>query len=181
MSLKNIFDERFPNILSVALCKRLQPGQRLVNILLPKLLCRFRYRTWQNVAMGLRPWRKMTWCTQNITSSYFTLWSFYISYFILFPVFLLLYVTINMKLTKYTLITPNLVPKFTLLSVSLRPWGRVGKEPGNEVESHLLTLPLPSSINPHFQNEAKCTTFSCENKFYLDENEKSFPYQRLST
>ena len=34
----------------------------------------------------------------------------------------------------------------------------------------------PSSKTPHFQNEAKCT-----NEFYLLENEKSFPYQRLST
>ena len=131
--------------------------------------------------MGLRRWRKMTWCTQNITSSYFTLWYFYISCFILFPVFFSFYVTMNMKLTKYSLITPNLVTRFILLPVSLRPWGRVGKEPGNEVESRLLTLPPPSSINPHFQNEAKCTIFSCENKFYLHENDKSFPYQRMST
>ena len=38
--------------------------------------------------------------------------------------------------------------------------------------------PLPSSGNPHFQNEAKCTAFLV---LYLRENKKSFPNQRLST
>ena len=66
---------------------------------------------------------------------------------------------------------------------------------------HCVTRPLPSSTNPQFQKEAKCTTFpQCGNKFYLHENqrrldsnsqrimgriiklnEKSFPYQMLST
>ena len=31
--------------------------------------------------------------------------------------------------------------------------------------------PLSSSKNPHFQNEARCTTLSCANEFYLQENE----------
>ena len=35
--------------------------------------------------------------------------------------------------------------------------------------------------NPHFQNEAKCTTFLVKNEFYLHENGKSFPHQKLST
>ena len=35
--------------------------------------------------------------------------------------------------------------------------------------------PPPSSKNPHFQNEARCTTF------LVKENEKWFPYQRLSS
>ena len=42
-----------------------------------------------------------------------------------------------------------------------------------------LNRPLPSSKNPHFQNEAKCTTFLVKMSFIW--NEKSFPYQRLST
>ena len=37
----------------------------------------------------------------------------------------------------------------------------------------LSTGPLPRSKNPHF--------LSCENEFYLQEDEQSFPYQRLST
>ena len=54
--------------------------------------------------------------------------------------------------------------------------------------------PLLSSKDPHFQNEAKCTTFlvkmsfihmrlvtAKENEFYLHENKKSFPHQRRST
>ena len=41
--------------------------------------------------------------------------------------------------------------------------------------------PIPSSKNPHFQNEAKSTTFFSENEFYLHQNVKSFSYQRLST
>ena len=41
--------------------------------------------------------------------------------------------------------------------------------------------PLPSSKNAHFQNKAKCTTFVVKMSFILHENEKLFPYQRLST
>ena len=44
-----------------------------------------------------------------------------------------------------------------------------------------INRPLPSSKNPHFQNEATCTTFLVKMSFFLDENEKWFPYQRLST
>ena len=40
---------------------------------------------------------------------------------------------------------------------------------------------LLSYKNSHFQNEAKCTTFLVKVSFILHENEKSFPYQRLST
>ena len=32
---------------------------------------------------------------------------------------------------------------------------------------HTPNRPLPSSKNPHFQNEAKCTNLSCENEFCL--------------
>ena len=39
--------------------------------------------------------------------------------------------------------------------------------------------PLPSSKDPHFQGQVH--NLSCENEFCLHENEKSFPYQRLST
>ena len=53
------------------------------------------------------------------------------------------------------------------------------------VDGKVVTRPLPSSKNPHFQNEANCIKqvhkLSCENEFYLHENEKSFSYQRLST
>ena len=38
-----------------------------------------------------------------------------------------------------------------------------------------------SPKDPHFHNEAKELNLSCENEFYLHENEKAFPYQRLST
>ena len=38
--------------------------------------------------------------------------------------------------------------------------------------------PLPSSINPRFQNVAKRTISSWENEFYLHENEKSRLYQK---
>ena len=42
--------------------------------------------------------------------------------------------------------------------------------------------PLPSSKIPYFQNElGQVHNLSCENEFYLHENEKSFSYQRLST
>ena len=36
----------------------------------------------------------------------------------------------------------------------------------------LLSAVRQSSKNPHFQNEARCTTLSRENEFYLHENEK---------
>ena len=43
--------------------------------------------------------------------------------------------------------------------------------------SNRYNRPLPTgSKNPRFQNEARCTTLSCENKFY-----SWFPYPRLST
>ena len=38
--------------------------------------------------------------------------------------------------------------------------------------------PLPSSGNPHFQNEAKCTAFLV---LCLHENEKSFSNQRFQS
>ena len=42
--------------------------------------------------------------------------------------------------------------------------------------------PLPSSKIPYFLNElGQVHNLSCENEFYLHENEKSFSYQRLST
>ena len=58
----------------------------------------------------------------------------------------------------------NLVPRSSRLTVQFS-WNR----------------PLPSSKNPHFQNEARCRTFPVKrNEFYLHENEKLFPYQRQS-
>ena len=44
----------------------------------------------------------------------------------------------------------------------------------------LFDRPLSSSKNPHFRNEANCT-LPFENEIYLHDNEKSFPYQRMST
>ena len=42
--------------------------------------------------------------------------------------------------------------------------------------------PLPSSKIPYFQKKlGQLHNLSCENDFYLHENEKSFSYQRLST
>ena len=41
-------------------------------------------------------------------------------------------------------------------------------------QSVLYNSPLPSSKDPPFQNEAKCTTFFCENEFYLHENKNHF-------
>ena len=42
--------------------------------------------------------------------------------------------------------------------------------------------PLPSSKIPYFQKKlGQVHNLSCENDFYLHENEKSFSYQRLST
>ena len=49
---------------------------------------------------------------------------------------------------------------------------------------YALTLrnrPLPSSEDPHFQNEARCTTSLVKMSFICMRNEKWFPYQRLST
>ena len=40
--------------------------------------------------------------------------------------------------------------------------------------------PLPSSKNPHFQNEAKCTTFHVKWVLFALEW-KTFPYQRVSS
>ena len=45
----------------------------------------------------------------------------------------------------------------------------------SEIFEGVSNRPLPSSKNPHFQNETRCTTFSCEKEFYLHENEKWFP------
>ena len=45
-----------------------------------------------------------------------------------------------------------------------------------------VNRPLPSSINPQSQNEAKCTTFRVKmTEFHTDESEKSFLCQRLIT
>ena len=45
----------------------------------------------------------------------------------------------------------------------------------------IVNRPLPSSKNPHFENEARCTTFLVKMSFYLHENGKWFSNQRLST
>ena len=45
----------------------------------------------------------------------------------------------------------------------------------------VLNRPVPSPQNPHSQNEARCKNLSCENEFYLHENEKWFPYQRQNS
>ena len=39
---------------------------------------------------------------------------------------------------------------------------------------HTPNRPLPSSKNPHFQNEAKCTNLSCENEFCLQGKKNHF-------
>ena len=45
-----------------------------------------------------------------------------------------------------------------------------------------LHRPLSSSKNPHSLSKwGQVHNLSCENEFYLNENEKSFPYQSLST
>ena len=41
--------------------------------------------------------------------------------------------------------------------------------------------PLPSSKNPHFLNEARCTTFLVKMSFIWMRMKKPFPYRRLST
>ena len=45
----------------------------------------------------------------------------------------------------------------------------------------LVNRPLPSSKNPHFQNEARCTTFFVKMSFICMRMKKWFPYQRLNT
>ena len=44
-----------------------------------------------------------------------------------------------------------------------------------KMQTLLQVLPLPSSKDSYLQNEAECKTLiTCENEFYLQENEKSF-------
>lgn len=50
------------------------------------------------------------------------------------------------------------------LDSNLEKWRQKNRE--------ILWVSLPSSKNPHFQNEAIC-------KVYLNENKKSYLYQRL--
>ena len=64
---------------------------------------------------------------------------------------------------------------------ALVPWMSLGWDLVAVVKRYGIDHPLPSSKNPHFQNEARCTTFFSENEFYLRGNEKWFPYQRLNT
>ena len=45
----------------------------------------------------------------------------------------------------------------------------------------LVNRPLPSSKNPHFQNEARCSNFFVKMSFICMRMKKWFPYQRLST
>ena len=52
------------------------------------------------------------------------------------------------------------------LDSNLEKWRQKNRE--------ILWVSLPSSKNPHFQNEANC-------KVYLNENKKSYLYQRLRT
>jgi len=68
-------------------------------------------------------------------------------------------------------------PIFSLSLVSVPEVFAMLTRPSFLHVSKVANRPLPSSKNPHFQNEAKRTTF----EFYLHENEESFPYQRLST
>ena len=49
------------------------------------------------------------------------------------------------------------------------------------LSSLVANRPLPSSKNPHFQNEASCTTFLVKMTFICMRMRKWFPYQRLST
>ena len=44
-----------------------------------------------------------------------------------------------------------------------------------------LNRPLPSSTTPSLSKRGQVLNLSCENEFYLQENQKLFPYQRLST
>ena len=48
------------------------------------------------------------------------------------------------------------------------------------VGEYIVSRPIPSSKNPHFQREAKYTTFLVKMKFFCT-SEKSFLYQWLST
>ena len=47
---------------------------------------------------------------------------------------------------------PNLVPRFSLLPVSLAPLGRVGENPGNEVVPLLARLISPSNVTFNWTN-----------------------------
>ena len=56
------------------------------------------------------------------------------------------------------------------------------REPrGRMVRALARNRPLPTSKNPHFQNEARCTTFLVKMSFICMRMENDFPYQRLST
>ena len=47
------------------------------------------------------------------------------------------------------------------------------REPGRYHNKAIFNRPLPSSKKPHFQNEARCTTFLVKmHGFYSHENEK---------
>ena len=48
------------------------------------------------------------------------------------------------------------------------------------VDEYVVSRPLPSSKNPHFQKEAKYRTFLVKMKFFCT-SKKSFLYQRLNT
>ena len=45
-------------------------------------------------------------------------------------------------------------------------------QPPEQISNRYNRPLLTGSKNPRVQNEARCTTISCENKFYLHENEK---------
>ena len=72
-----------------------------------------------------------------------------------------------------------------LCNLRLRTWNESAHAPSLACPCSILfsffsdDRPLPRSKTPHFQNEAKRTTFLV--KTSLHENEKSFPYHRLST
>ena len=56
------------------------------------------------------------------------------------------------------------------------------REPrGRVVRALARYRPLPTSKNPHFQNEARCTTFLVKMSFICMRMENDFPYQWLST
>ena len=49
------------------------------------------------------------------------------------------------------------------------------REPDRYHNKAIFNRPLPSSKNPHFQNEARCPNFLVKmHGFHLHENEKSF-------
>ena len=50
----------------------------------------------------------------------------------------------------------NLVPRFSLLPVSLAPYGPVGKNPGFEVGAHRLLLDLATMVVSVLHKELKC-------------------------